>query len=738
LKQEISIFYTQVRKGEGGVGMKKISGFLLLIQITAFTQVFGSVQQVPCVLLDLAGHEEVVYSPFMGLMRIAGFAPSYSGLATFVDEPGIIDRIASSKGMFLVVAPDLLANFSVSPVGKKLKQLLARVAQQPNFFVGLLLPSFNGVRPDVALVPALRDLFEPLGITADATLLGALERTPSTPINVHKLATAAIDFFLKNPINSRPMPYHTSLAMPHEGRALASRVLRAAHDNPQLSLTMLPAYARRFASPKLLHTLPYFLYNYSSRKQLHVLVGYDMLATGFGITEQFHIRPLKTSLAKEMIDLMGLALAQFHGLVTKAEPVKKNFHAVVKNVTKPDFSEVVESFGKSQSAHPEELRELRLEGDRSAKGLRKVAWMELTMFEPLTPEEAKKKGSADRELRQKKLINYLVTAQFDGLWITFNPHQYWSPIARKKEREEIFLASVRSFTRQLAAASKRAKRPYPALLVGFEITNNVYLPNLPKVCAVDAFGNEFSDIPAALHQPFWQNEVINPLEELAKRWQDPKLSHGIPLRGVVIDLEMYCRKRTGSFTATSGFDKESLGAFDPALGVATVSVHDAMQSLMSSSRYAAYLTARTDKAKQVGITLRNAFKKTLGPDALVVCYAQNLMIDWFYKGLYQGLSTKENPLELLTFNVEFMRHRPWLESHNIFINHGCVVLLSKILTSRHFGYVNNVRQSHQSVWLNRVSRLVEDYEPQSWVGVEQTPLNDQGKKRFMRHLAAVR
>lgn len=710
--------------------MKYVSAALLFITVNLFLRVDAAQELVSCVFLDLAGHEEIVYSPFIDLMRATGFAPSYAGLSTFADEGDIIERIAKGKGLFLVVAPDLLANINVSPIGKKLKQLLTRVAQQPNFFVALLLPCFNGIRPDVALLPALQDLFQPLGIATHGVVLAALEHNTKAPIKVSNLVSAAFDFFLKNPINSRPMPYHTTLALPHEGRLMMSRVLSAAHDHPQISLTMLPAHARRFVSRKLRGTLPYFLYSYSPRKRLHVLVGYEMLAAAFGITEQFHIRPLKTSLAKEMMELVGLGLAQFHGLVTQSEPGKKNFHAVVKKISKPDVRAVVDSFGKmSIDSVQEQIR--------ASKPLRKVAWMELTIFEPLTPQEAQKKGTQDREKRQKKLIQYLVSAQFDGLWITFNPHQYWSPIARKKERENIFLESLKLFTRQLAAACKRAKKPYPALLVGFEITNNVYLPNLPKVCAVDAFGNEFNDIPSPLNKSFWNDEIIKPLEELANRWNDPELSNGIPLRGVVLDLEMYCRKRIGSFSAPLGFDKESLAAFDPALGVPTITVHGAMQVLMDGARYGAYLKVRTENAQQIGITLRDAFKKTLGHDAYIVCYAQNLMIDWFYKGLYRGLSSKDDPLHLLTFNAEFMRHQSWLEAQNIFVEHGCVVLLSKIQTARHFGYVNNVRQAHQSVWLNRVSRLVEDYEEKSWIGVEQTPLNDQGKKRFMRHLAGM-
>lgn len=705
--------------------MKKISRSLLFAAGMMSTSLLAAEAGVPCSLIDLAGHEQIVYDPFMGLLKGAGFEPAYIGLHSFADESGIADRVATQqKGVFLVVAADLLANINTSPVGKKLKQFLFRISQVPNFFVGLFLPNFGGVQPHMALLPALHEIFEPLGIVTQAPLLQQLEGRGSQPINVRHLTSAAIDFFLKNPIISRPMPFHTTLSMPHGGRLFSSRLLGAAHRNPQLSLTLLPAHAKRHVSKKLQQMLPFFLYTYSSTRPLHVLVGNEMLISGLGITEQFHIRPLKTAYAKEMLELMGLALAQFHAVVTKVEKNKKNFHAIVQSVAKPNFGEVVDSFGRAS-------------GDDDKRALRKIAWMELNMFEPLTPDQAKKMSILDQSRRQRELIAYLLKGKFDGLWVTLNPHQYWSPIARKKDREQAFLASVRSFTKQLAAACKRKNRSIPPLLVGFEITNNIYQPNLPAQCGVDMFGNEFNDIPAPLNLTFWQQEVIDSLRALVQHWQDPTLSHGVPLKGVVLDLEMYCRRRTGSFTPTCGFDKETLQSYDATFMVESSSVHTAVQKLMETGRCSDFLAQRTARAKQLGLSMRAAFKEVLGSDAYVICYAQNLMIDWFYKGLYQGLGTKDDPVGLLTFNAEFMRHRPWLEQQGIYANHGCVVLLSKLASPKEFGYVNYVRQAHQSVWLNRVSRLVEDYDPKSWITVEQTPLPPLGKERLMRHLATI-
>lgn len=705
--------------------MKKVS--CVLLRAIAIIFVVASVQaNVPCMFIDLVGHEARVYEwPFLELSKIAGFAPLYVGLDAFADDPALIDTVVKTqRGIFLVVGADLLGHMNTSPIGKKLKKLLNRVAEVPNFFVGLLLPSFNGNKANKALLPALHEIFSPLGVSTDPVLLENLESFAMRPIGTQELIASSIDFFLRNPVLMRPKYFHTTLTFPHEGQLFVSKLMRAAVANPKQSLTLLPAHADRFVSPKIKSTLPYFLYTHIPKKNLHLVIGSEILASGFGITEQFHIRPLKAAYVRQMVDLVGLSMAQLHDLITRADCHIKDFHQVVRSTVKPDFSSVVNQFGKKS-----DYKDVRV--------LRKVAWMELNIFESLSPEQAKKMTLRDQKKRQKQLIWYLVKSRFDALWITFNPHQYWSPIARKKEQEQRFLDSIASFTQQLSEACKRARCVVPALLVGVEITNNIYAPNLPVLCAVDSFGNKFEDVPAPLDHTFWMNEVVAPIKELARRWQDKKLSHGIPLRGIMLDLEMYCRKYISSFPPAIGFDKHTLMAYDPLIVEGDFVVHDVVQKLMERRSYGAFLQMRVAKAKELGQMLRAETKATLGDDAYLGCYVQNLMIDWFYRGFYQGLSTKHDPLTLLTFNAEFMAHRPWLESQQIFINHGCVVMLSKLQNVQQFGYVNNVCQGHQSVWLNRFSRLAEDYEPKSWIGIEQTPMNSLGKALLARHLGSM-
>lgn len=718
--------------------MKNLLGSLLLAA-SMFCAAANS-ENLACSFIDLAGHEERVYEPFLELLKNTGFAPRYVGLHEFVDEDLPLDAADNQiRGIFVVLGADLLAHMNSSPIGLKFLQLVQKAADIPNFFIGYFLPNFNGVKEEVALLPALKELFAPLGISTAPVPLSSLEKDRSNPIAKSKLDAAALDFFLKNPIISRPVPFHTTLNLPRGGKAFASNLLTAAHKTNSMPLTLLPAKIEQQFSGEVLATLPYFMYTYApvgrqsitipgipsaSKKNktgLHLLIGNEMLVGALGITEQFHIRPFKSLYVQEMLDLMGLGLAQFHSLVTHGDRKAKNFQTVVKHTVMPDLTQVKATLGQPLI-------------DGAPQALAKVAWMEIGVFEP-APEHASSTKKAETALKQAELITYLFEGEFDGLWITFNPHQYWSKIARKKEQEASFLASIQEFTKQLAARAEQEQKPLPAILVGFEITNNIYAPNLPQNCATDSFSNQFNDIPSPLDKGFWFQEIIAPLEELAKRWQDPMLSHGIPLKGVVLDLEMYCRRRVGSFTPACGFDRETLGCYDPALAKES-SVHAVVQKLMDQKKYSDFLLARTKKAEEIGIALKDATKLILGRDALLLCYAQNLMIDWFYKGLYRGLSSEKEPLGLLTFNVEFAHHKKWLQDQKIHLYHGCVALLSKFATKHDFHYIDQVMDAHETVWFNRVSRLIENYDAQSWVSLEQTPLKKKDKSALMHYLAA--
>ena len=118
----------------------------------------------------------------------------------------------------------------------------------------------------------------------------------------------------------------------------------------------------------------------------------------------------------------------------------------------------------------------------------------------------------------------------------------------------------------------------------------------------------------------------------------------------------------------------------------------------------------------------------------------NIILDWFYKGLCRGLGTSKDPVHLLTFDCRFDLHKDILKSKKIHAVHSSVLLLSKLKSEVDFSWVDDIlhKNSDQNgrggVWLNRYSRMVEDYKPNEWYTVEQSPMSDGLKMKFSSYL----
>ena len=142
------------------------------------------------------------------------------------------------------------------------------------------------------------------------------------------------------------------------------------------------------------------------------------------------------------------------------------------------------------------------------------------------------------------------------------------------------------------------------------------------------------------------------------------------------------------------------------------------------------------QATRLGKRLQEAFDERI-PQGIIACYTPTILVDWFYKGLFKGLSTPQKPLWLFTFNTDFAPYEAWFKKNDIQVKHSGALLFSKIATEGDFVWADHVLKRNHGVWLNRFSRLVEDYQPASWVGVEQTPLDREGKTAFMNYLGRI-
>jgi hypothetical protein len=679
-------------------------------------------------LIDCVAAERWVYKPFIDVAESAGFDVDYLPLDQVMDKTPRELSLTSYQALFFIFGNEFFGNLDKSLLVNKILRLLGSYSVLENRVIGLIFPSFR-VAPQSNILAALAPVFDRIGlktplsvpdlVVGKSAASGVLQEESKRHIDAFFHTT---NLFLSVPIDARPLDYHTTLNQPRHGTAWNHQLLQQLLTESGTPLYLLPL-RNQGVSESIARTVPYGLCWNNKLKNNHVFVSSATIFSFAGISENFHFCPINPKLKKEIHTLIQQMMADLKELVVQRD--RSPADAINKVNSKDHGLELPTSIAQIGDALPEHDEKLR-----------KVAWMELAVFydpdnfEKMSIEEQQKARITQAE-QQDLLIDYIFKSGMDALWISITPNIYYSPIAKmvKQDRaqttkyERNFLQALGDFTKKLKQVADHNKLTIPKIILGFEVANNLYSPNLPKKFAIDLYGNTYDDLPAPLDRNFWRNEVETPLEIFLRKWKDPKVSNGIPISGVMLDLEMYCRKRTGTFFSTMGFDADSFERFKKQRGLKAnyLPVHDRVKYLMDKKLSGAYFKFLSEQAAILGKQLREGFCKKI-PDCAIMCYTPHILANWFYKGLCKGLSQKDSPLYLFTFNSEFVAHKGWFEENDIPVSHGSVLLLSKLQNPQDYVQVQDILKTHHSVWFNRFSRFVETYNPSSWVSVEQSPM----------------
>lgn len=673
-------------------------------------------------IIDTTERDEWLYKPAIEMLENVGFKVTYKPLHLVLDQA--VEHLASPRydAVFFLFGSEFLSGLGRSYFCAKVIQVLEQYARTPGVTVGLIFPSLH-VDPRVNIVGSCSSIFQSLGLS---TPLQAL--TLSTLLT-HQKQIANPFFYLANvflthPMETRPMQYHTTLNLPHGGTLFKNEQLANVMGSSRHPLYLLPLNTE--CSTTMQQTLPYGLYWFNPVRNNHVFITTSNILTVAGIAENFQICPANVMQRQEMLSLIQRMLWE----VSMLGKAKNSKHIAQ-----------VASQLKTRSAPklPSSLTITKRKRKAPAKNIsHKIAWMEINAFQDESPETiAKNPGIIqERKEQQVKMIDYIIRSGLDALWVTINPHMYYSPIGRLagKEKEQIFLQSWSRFTKALVQAADDYGVRVPSLLVGYEITNNIYEPNMPKLFPIDMYENAYHDLPIPTDFSFWQNEVLNPLDIFIQKWKDPEISNGIPLAGVVLDLEMYCRKKTGSFLTPMGFDDQTFKKFvDQAhLGWKDVAIRDRSLLLMRNKQGGAYFRFLEQESEKIGLKMQQHFLKAI-PNCQIICYMPHLSTSWFYKGLCKGLGKKNHPLQLLTFNSEFFAHEGWFKKHKINAYHASVLMLSKLEQESDFQWVDYVLDHHHGIWLNRFSRFSEP-KARDWTSIEQPRMPEGLNPKFMDYL----
>jgi hypothetical protein len=666
-------------------------------------------------ILDTSGLESYKLHPFMDILNSVDFKFDYKSFAQFLDMEQNQLKLEKYDGIFFILGIEFLQGMAKSPASHKILQIIRFVGQNQKKLIGLFLPQICNLKIENK-ASVFAPIFVRLGINVNNYPFQLIADSDNDLYMVQKnifeiekgLAyfSQATKLFFDVPIEAKGFLYNTTLSSPRDTSFV----------QPNLKFSQISALLpiKRFGCEKLAPTFPYGIYFFDPIRENHFFVSSLSLLSLSGISENFHICPMSFVVRKQIHENIQETFWELNQIVSQKTNTifTIDFKGIEQN-KKPVLPKKVALIGKS-------IKEKNQE-----KFLKKIAWMDIGIFEE---ESTRKPEEKEKIEKQKNIFTEAVIKSGSDLtlWITLNPHMYYSPIARRKDKTEVFWNGVKNLTQHLKDKANELKVKTPKILIGYELTNNIYPPNYPKNPAIDLYENNYFDIPTPLDQNFWDNEIKMPLQSFLREWNKTEINNGLELAGVVLDLEMYCRRTTGAFLAPMGFEPETIKKF--VQNPEEQNIH----FLLKNKYLQKYFLFLENQAKVLGQDLKKFVNEQL-PHGIIACYAPNISVDWFYKGFYAGLSTKEKPIQLLTFNSEFKSHQKWLEKNNIFANHSSVLMLSKIKGQPDFWWINHILEHNHGIWFNKYSRFAEDPSA-SWTNIEQSPMSREDQLKFFEYL----
>ncbi len=662
-------------------------------------------------VIDTTEREAWFYKPVFDIIEHLGYTVTYHSLDKFLDTSLDDLFLLRNQAVFFIFGVEFLEALTKSHVCVKVLQALYHVAQKPGMLMGLIFPPLRATQ-GMNVMQACAPVFAPLGLKVPEGILAYPFDTSSALVTNEEQRLIDLksffyvtNIFLTTPLESRPREFDTTLNGPRGGIELDVDQMQSVLTSKRTNVLLLPRMTQ--CTPIVKKTLPYGLYWYNQLHKNHIFITTSSILSFAGITENYHVTPIDIGLRLEMLQQVHRMMWEVLSLAQKQDlEAVKTTSASLSTLVAPSPPRAATEIA---FANPEE----------SQAGKRKIAWMDLDVFAPLEQKDLLSGSEQARRREQERydLVQNMIAAGLDSLWITANPHEYFSPIGRYADRKERYLATLQTFTKCLREGYSAAQVPLPHLYIGFEITNNVRAPQLSRY-AMDLYENAYEDIPVPIDKHFWEQEITKPFRVLVKLWQDPQFSHNVPISGVVLDLEMYLRKKSPSFTSMMTFDALSFQRFVRQLRLpwGTVALRDRPLLLMKHSKAASYYRFLEQEAEKIGTFLKKSFEHVV-PQCNVMCYKPSIKTSWFYNGLIKGLTGclsnphhrlagAIKPVQLLTFNSEYMAHKPWFDQQDLPVTHSCVLMLSKIRDVSSFDWVSQLLMRHGSVWLNKFSRTI--------------------------------
>lgn len=443
-----------------------------------------------------------------------------------------------------------------------------------------------------------------------------------------------------------------------------------------------------------------------------------------GVAENFHMMPLETAAFAALNKQVYLTLKDLSFYLLQGRLSLRDTEKASKQ-TLPAICTV--KYLEKRRTYSKTMQKKLTYGMRANIPPR-AAWMELADFE---------KGDERAMRKHSELIDYIFEGDIGVLWLGISPQWYLMPGSTRATQVQNFIDSVSRFTRMLKAGAEKHDKKIPEITIGFEIANNLRDNNMPKEAAVTLYGDVCHDIWPGTAKRFWKEEVVEPFQLFIKLWKDPLVSNGCKIAGVVLDCEMYGRKKASEYTSLMCYEPSTLAEFlgvTESPGAEKQSQDGLLKKVAAQHLCKKFQSFIEKKAEAIGTYIREEVQAVC-PGALMGCYMMRADFSPFHTGLLRGLG-KYHPVDFYTFNVSLEPYKAVVERKRLNVHHSSVVMLSKLRKKEDFKILNTLKKYNPSVWGNRISRLPY-YEKGSWFELEQTPLDENIKHELMDYWSQV-
>lgn len=642
-------------------------------------------------LIDTGFNDPYIYKNFLALANSIGFKAEVKSFFQIckntLDDYGSI--IVHLDGFFVgdyIKHKDNLEEATI--ITQKIISLLSMVCKKKNRLLGFMLPSRMGA----TLKDSCQNIFE----------------LAEPALEVDRATKKSLCSFLQELMQSdskRSMRYHTTLLTKHEKNekfveSVAKLKIANAVDETTNTILVghLPFHTHHSSPP-----LAWYCANQRTGKKLFITKASLILFSDIG--ENFIYNPLDFSLRFERLKELQQLLYELYRVC------------------------VVGKFSKSSHtpslAMPQIFSKKYLLAAKKRFKAHRLGFVDKSLYDWIEKEAIWCGWGELDAYTNEKSVKRLIDSKYNLVWLRMTPESYLAKSGLKKKDRKDFYQCISGVTEKLQSLSKGNEIPH--FFVGAELTSNFFKAPV-KNPAVDCYGHVYTKIPSPFDfENFWKPELLDVIDKLIAQW--PTISHGIPLAGFFLDLEMYhAQDQAGQYLTCMDFSDLAWRIFCAVhYNKKCYKLRDTrarVAYLLNNNLVNSYFAALQKKAYEIGYAIKDHIIKKL-PKAFIGVYNIHLPHTWFYKGLLAGLSSKERPLILATFNNDFYCHYPWLVKNGIYAYHLPVLLLSKFKKSEDFNLIDELSQLHDGVWFNRISRLEESRDPKDWAwdyAVEVTPL----------------